>query len=275
MVANPIRRLAELRLRQGRLEEAAALVERLEGVPAGALGRAALALEEGRPQEAVELAERFLRSVPLEGPVERVAGLEPLLSARLAMADIDGAAAVAAELLSIAEAVGTEPLRASARLAEGLVASARAEHGRARPALEDAVDLFERSRAPFDAGRARLRLAASLAALGRKEGAMDECRAARDAFRRIGASREAERAERLLAELDARRDGVGRAETPLTRRESEVLRLVAEGLSDREIAAKLVISEHTVHRHVSNIRTKLPVPSRSAVAAQATRLKLI
>ena len=51
-------------------------------------------------------------------------------------------------------------------------------------------------------------------------------------FRQIGANREAERAERLLAGLDERRDGAGRAESPLTRRESEVLRLVAEGLSD-------------------------------------------
>jgi ATP/maltotriose-dependent transcriptional regulator MalT len=275
MVGNPIRRLAELRLRQGRLEEAAALVERLEGMPAAALGRAALALEEERSHEAVELAERFLRSVPMEGPVERVAGLEMLLAARLAIADIDGAAEVAAELGSIAEAVGTEPLRASARLAEGLIASARAEHERARPALEDAVDLFERSRAPFEAGRARLWLATSLAAVGREKGAMEECRAAREVFRRIGASREAERAERLLAELDERRAGAGRGETPLTRRESEVLRLVAEGLSDKEIAAKLVISEHTVHRHVSNIRAKLRVPSRTAAAAQATRLDLI
>jgi Bacterial regulatory proteins, luxR family len=67
---------------------------------------------------------------------------------------------------------------------------------------------------------------------------MEECRAAREVFRRIGASREAERAERLLAELDERRAGVSRAEMPLTRRESEVLRLVAEGFSDKEIAGQ-------------------------------------
>ena len=191
------------------------------------------------------------------------------------MADLDGAAAVATELQSIAEAVGTEPLRASGLLAEGLVAIARGEHERARPALEDAVDLFERSRAPFEAGRARLSLSESLAAVGREKGAVEECRTALDALHRIGANRDAERAERVLAELDERRDRLGRADTPLTRRESEVLRLVAEGLSDKEIAAKLVISEHTVHRHVSNVRTKLRVPSRTAAAAQATRLELI
>jgi LuxR family maltose regulon positive regulatory protein len=256
-VGDPIRRLAELRLRQGRADEAAALLAQIEGTPFGALGRAALALEAGDPQQAVELAERFLRSVPKGSPVERVAGLETLLQAKLAAGDVDGAEAIADEFRSVAEAVGTEPLRAAARLAEGLLASTRGEHERARPALEDAVDLFERSRAPFEAGRARLSLAASLAALGREDGAAAEIAAARDTFEQIGATREAGRAEALLADLDRRRDGAARPQSPLTRRESEVLRLVAEGLSDRVIAAQLVLSEHTVYRHVSNIRTKL------------------
>jgi DNA-binding NarL/FixJ family response regulator len=61
----------------------------------------------------------------------------------------------------------------------------------------------------------------------------------------------------------------------LSPREVEVLRLVAEGLSDREIAEELVLSQHTVHRHVANIRTKLGQPSRAAAAAQAARLNLI
>ena len=58
---------------------------------------------------------------------------------------------------------------------------------------------------------------------------------------------------------------------PLSAREAEVLRLVAEGLSDREIAERLVVSPHTVHRHVANIRTKLGQPSRAAAAAYAAR----
>lgn len=62
---------------------------------------------------------------------------------------------------------------------------------------------------------------------------------------------------------------------PLTAREREILALVAEGLSDGEIAERLVISPHTVHRHVANIRAKLRQPSRAAAAAAATRLDLI
>jgi pimeloyl-ACP methyl ester carboxylesterase/DNA-binding CsgD family transcriptional regulator len=63
--------------------------------------------------------------------------------------------------------------------------------------------------------------------------------------------------------------------SPLTRRETEVLRLVAVGLSNREIASSLVLSEHTVHRHVANILRKLTQSSRAAAAAQATRLGFI
>lgn len=61
----------------------------------------------------------------------------------------------------------------------------------------------------------------------------------------------------------------------LSAREREVLRLVAEGLSDAEIAARLVLSPHTVHRHVANIRRKLGLRSRSAAAAHAVRAGLI
>jgi pimeloyl-ACP methyl ester carboxylesterase/DNA-binding CsgD family transcriptional regulator len=64
-------------------------------------------------------------------------------------------------------------------------------------------------------------------------------------------------------------------DSPLTRRETEVLRLVAAGLSNREIAYSLVLSEHTVHRHVANILRKLALSTRAAAAAHATRAGLI
>jgi predicted ATPase/DNA-binding CsgD family transcriptional regulator len=65
------------------------------------------------------------------------------------------------------------------------------------------------------------------------------------------------------------------ASAPLSDREVEILRLVADGLSDREIGARLTISPHTVHRHVANIRTKLGQPSRAAAVAHAARIKLL
>jgi DNA-binding CsgD family transcriptional regulator len=75
---------------------------------------------------------------------------------------------------------------------------------------------------------------------------------------------------------DARRlDGAGDGAPPLSDREAQVLRLVAEGLGDAEIAERLVVSPHTVHRHVANIRAKLGLPSRAAAAAYAARNGLI
>jgi len=69
--------------------------------------------------------------------------------------------------------------------------------------------------------------------------------------------------------------GAGAGTARLTDREREVLRLVARGETDAEIAARLVLSAHTVHRHIANIRTKLGVPSRTAAAAWALRNELI
>jgi LuxR family transcriptional regulator, maltose regulon positive regulatory protein len=61
----------------------------------------------------------------------------------------------------------------------------------------------------------------------------------------------------------------------LTRRELEVLQLIAEGMSNQEIATTLVLSEHTVHRHVANVYGKLGVSSRAAAVAQAASLDLL
>jgi ATP/maltotriose-dependent transcriptional regulator MalT len=65
------------------------------------------------------------------------------------------------------------------------------------------------------------------------------------------------------------------ADTDLSTRELEILHLVAAGLSDAEIAERLVLSRHTVHRHVANIRTKLRLPSRAAAVAHAARIGLL
>ena len=58
-------------------------------------------------------------------------------------------------------------------------------------------------------------------------------------------------------------------------RELEVLRLVAKGLNNGEIAERLVLSPHTVHRHMANVRTKLRLPSRAAAVAYAARVGLL
>jgi pimeloyl-ACP methyl ester carboxylesterase len=82
-------------------------------------------------------------------------------------------------------------------------------------------------------------------------------------------------ADSVLAALGSAPARATAADDSLSKREREVLRLVADGLSDAEIAERLVVSPHTVHRHVANIRTKLRQPSRAAAAAHAVRNDLI
>ena len=266
-------RLADLRLRQGRMEEAEDLLSRADFHAFGQLGLASVALERADHAVAANKAERFLRQVPEENVTERAAGIEILVRARVALGDVAGAEAALVELRSVAESVGTPLLRAAANAAEGVVAVASKAHDRGRRLLEDAVDLYRREAAPYDEARARMDLAGSLAALGREEEAAPEAEKALISFQKVGALLDAERAENLVAELRqaASTDDESGAPGSLTGREVEIMRLVADGLSNREIADRLVLSQHTVKRHVSNILTKLGVSSRAAAVAKASR----
>jgi ATP/maltotriose-dependent transcriptional regulator MalT len=278
LISDGIVRLAELRRRQGKWEEAAELFGQVEHDPFAQLGLAVLALDQSDPATTVDLAERFLRRMSLENRIERAAGLEVLVRAQAALGNSAQAAKALAELQSLATIIATNPLQASVNFAAGVVAAAAGDGETARRHLEDAVDLFKQSGAPFEAGRARLELAKVLATLGRFDAAEKEARAALSSFQKVGAVRDAERAEVFLRELKAgTREATTEASalTRLTRREREVLRFIAQGLSNPKIAARLHLSEHTVHRHVANILTKLDFPSRAAAAAFAARHGMI
>ena len=281
MTTDGLARLGELRRRQGRMDEAASLFERSGGHPIASLGRAALALDTGDPRSAVELAERHLRRLPARNRTERAAALELLIRAHAALGhghDLERARAAYDELRSIAEDARTAPLLASASLAAGIIASAAGDLDAARRALEDAVDLFDTSGAPFEAARARIELASMLGRLGRTEAAVAEADRALAELTRLDARFELSSAQALRNRLGSRtheRDAAPTETNRLTPREVEVLRLISSGLSNHAIAERLCISEHTVHRHVANTLSKLDVPSRSAAVACAARLGLL
>ena len=270
MVGGPLVGLAELRRRQARAKEAALLLDRAGPWAPAQLCRARLALDRGEARRAVELVERLLRQAPAERKLDRAPALELLVRARVTRGELEEARTALGSLREIEPLVGTKPLRASIDLAEGLLEAAGGEHERASKLLEDAVDRFEQCGAPFEASLARIELAMSLAAMGRAELAEREASTALDRFVELGAKAEAERARRLL-ETSVRRGGDDPARLGITRREREVLGLVAQGLTNRQIAERLVLSEHTVHRHVTNILQKLDLPSRTAAAAYAVR----
>ena len=270
-VGGPLTGLAELRRRQGRPVDAERLLEQAGASSQAHLCRARLALDRGKTLQAVDLLERLLRQVPRDRALARAPVLELLVHARAARGEFDEAGTAVDALREVQRLVGTAPLAACADLADGVLACARSDHDRARILLEDAVDGFERSGAPFDAARARLELATCLMALGRAEVAEREASASLDRLVQLGAELDAGRARRILASVGRG----GMQPGALTQRESEVLRLLAEGLTNRQIAQRLVISEHTVHRHVTNLLRKLDLPSRTAAAAFAVQAGLL
>lgn len=271
-------RLGELRRRQGRLEEAQRLFEEADSHPMSTVGRAALALDRGDAVSAADLAERYLRGLSSHNRTERVTALEIVVRARAAAGRLSEARAAADELDGIARDAGSVPLRGTASLCRGLVDAAAGDLDGARRACEDAADHFHRSGATYEVARARLELASVLSQAGRVDAAVQELRRALDQFTGMAAQPEVARAEQQLASIlgaPAASGVAAAAPSGLTRRELDVLRLVAKGLSNQRVAEQLFISEHTVHRHMANILTKLDVPSRSAAVAQAARLGLL
>jgi ATP/maltotriose-dependent transcriptional regulator MalT len=266
IAADGLVRLADLRRRQGRLDEAAALYTELEGDPFRAqgeplatLGRGELALARGDATGAVDDAERYLRMLEDDERARRAGGLELLARAHAAAGTPATARAAAATLAEIADHLGTTAVRGSASLADGAASIASGELERARRALEDAVDRFDRAGAPYDVAIARALLAAALNASGRFDRAADQDRAASATLSALGAVR---------PPWIPRGDGEPIVDDPagLSVREREILRLLASGLSNEDIAARLVLSIRTVERHVSNIYAKLGATGRHARA---------
>ncbi len=266
-------RLGELRRRQGRFEEAAALFERAQPHPTAVLGAARLAADRGDAGTARELAEGVLERLPAADRVERLAALELTAELRCAAGEVAAAEEAVTELEELAEAAGTDWLTGRVNHLRGRLALAEGEPAGARAALQLALDAYQRVELAFEEATAHADLARALQRLNRHESALEQARAAAEAFERLGASVEAERARAVLDELAAADDGaVGGVLSP---REAEVLRVLARGASNQEIAEELVVSPHTVRRHVSNLLTKLGVSSRTAAAAWAHEHDLV
>jgi LuxR family transcriptional regulator, maltose regulon positive regulatory protein len=274
MAAEGTVRLAELRRRQGRLDEAAEMFAQTEWHLLALLGNAEVALDRGDPRSAEDFLEQFLRHVPPENKTQRAAVLELLVRVQSALGERAGAAASLNDLQEISTTVATHPLRASVNFSEGVVAAADGDHETARQSFEDAVNLFQRIGAPYETARARTELASVLWAVGRSHAAEKMARAALESFQELGAAREADRAAALLRRLNTP-ERTRETFSGLTHRELEILRLLAQGMSNQEIATGLVLSEHTIHRHVANVLGKLGVSSRAAAVAQAARHDLL
>jgi DNA-binding CsgD family transcriptional regulator len=276
MSGEGLARFGELRRRQGRFKEAADLFDQAGHHPIALLGRVALSLDRGEPKKAIDLADRYLRQMPKQNRTERTQGLEYLARACAAAGDLTRARRACRELDAIARAVGILPFEATASFARGHVALAGGEADRARRHFEDAADGFDRCAAPFETARARLDLARALGRLGQTAAALEEVRLATVALVGFDAAFELSQARALTTQLgSATLRGTPSSAAGLTRRELEVVRLIAGGCSNKRIGERLFISGHTVHRHVANVFTKLNVRTRSAVVARAAASGLL
>ena len=186
----------------------------------------------------------------------------------IAVNDLVTARAATAELEDLAHELSTPALDAAAAASSAMLALAEDDVARALERARHACAVWQDLRLPYEAARARTLHGLALRRAGDEDGAAREIRAALTAFERLGAAPDAASAAALLPD---RRPSVN----GLTEREIEVLRLVATGRSNREIAGELVLSEHTVARHLQNIFGKLDVSSRSAATAFAFEHDLV
>lgn len=263
-------RLAELRRLQGQFDDATQLFSAMESHPVSVLGRGLIALDQGDVVSALGLAERYLRRVPPTDRIERASGLKLLLRAQIALKRLDEARVTVGEILAIAAAISIDPLKGAASFCSGLLSFASDDLETSRQQFEDAFDYYDRARMPFDAARARLELATVLQELERSDHARTEAQRALDTFQKLGATFEE---QRCLAFLQSIVGDTTSAMTEsfrkmgFTRREGEILTLIAAGKSNEEIAEQLFLSVRTVERHVSNIYQKMGVSGKTARAA--------
>lgn len=259
--------LGDLRLRQGRLEEAGRLLAGLGDRPAALRPIVQLHLARGDIELAAEKVERQLESVGNR------AAAAPLLALRaqveIARSNAAAATEASAEAAAAAALTGRNDLTALAA-----VLSARSIRlGGGSPdvaAVEEAIGRFSELGFVLEEGEARVELARALAPV-HPQSAIEQGRAALRAFERLGAARHADQAARLLRELGAPGRMAPRTGAALTKREQQVLELLGEGLSNPQIAERLVISPRTAEHHVRNVLSKLELNNRAEAAAYAAR----
>jgi ATP/maltotriose-dependent transcriptional regulator MalT len=199
--------------------------------------------------------------------LERAGLLPAAVEIMLATGEVDEARSTCRELEAIASDYESEMLRALQAQSRGAVELAAGDVASALVNLRRASQAWHELEAPYEAARARVLVGQACRTLGDEDAFVLELDAARSVFEELGAAPD-------VASVDALA-GFASDTHGLTARELEVLRLVASGKSNKEIAAALIISEHTVARHVQNIFTKLGVASRTAAGAYAFEHDLI
>jgi DNA-binding NarL/FixJ family response regulator len=230
-------------------------------------GLALLRLAQGR----VDIASRSITTALAEQTWNRLARAKLLpaqVEIAIAACSLDVARVALDELVVIADAYPTPWLRGMAEYAEGALALAAGDGATACGRLRQALQRWQMLDLPYEMATTRRILGAACRAVGDDEGAESSFRAALAIFERLGADGECAQVLTLQAGAPALPSG-------LTPREAEVLRLVASGSTNKQMAADLSLSEKTIERHLSNIFTKIGVSSRAAATAFAFENQIV
>ena len=231
-------------------------------------GLALLRIAQGRTDAACASIRRVVGAAI--DPLERARLLPAQIEIELATGDIQEARGACRELEHIAETLDTDVLRATAAQARGALELTEGDADTALGHLRRAFEVWRQLGAPYEAARVRVLIGIACRSVGDDEAGEFEFSAARDVFERLGAAPQLRHLASLCKSVTS-----GRRHETLTARELQVLRLVTAGKTNKAIAAELSLSERTIDRHVSNILTKLSVPSRAAATAEAYNRKLI
>jgi DNA-binding CsgD family transcriptional regulator len=263
-------KLAELRVAQGKLEEAAELLRGFEDHFAAAYPRAEIHLRRGEAPVALAILARRLQEFG-EECVESAPLCELLVEAEIATGDAEAAAARAARLAESAASTGCQVMTARGAGALGRALLASGDPDGAVLHLGRALEAFTRLQMPLEAARAHLLLARAFGESA-PANAVAEARAAMRIFEGLGAASDTDEAAAFLRGLGVRAARRGPRGLPvLTRREQEVLALLGQGLSNREMAERLFLSRKTVEHHVRSLLAKLDLGNRAEAAAYAVR----
>ncbi|TDD70399.1 helix-turn-helix transcriptional regulator [Jiangella aurantiaca] len=231
-------------------------------------GLALLRLAEGDADAASAGVRRALTEATAKP--DRLDLLKAAVAIHLEEGKIEAARDFVTEFEEITQELRTPVIEAERSAVRGALAFSEGDPAGALPLLRRAVGIWQYQDVPHEVAKLNVLIGQACRALADHDGARLQFAAARDTFERLGARPDLAQLDRIVAATDA-----GSEKHGLTRREIEVLCLIARGKANRAIANELHLSERTVHRHVSNIFTKLNVDSRTAAVAYGIKHRIV